>query len=183
MNSLDLPERVETERMLLRWATETDAAEIFARYASDPIVTRFLLWPPHQTVDDTRDYLQRKVADLEKLGGANWLMFLKASGSLLGSIGCRRVEPHVLQFGYCLAQDSWGHGYATEATRVMVKIWLEIPAIWRVQAFCDPENVASAKVLERAGLTREGTLRRYVPSPNLDNQLRDAHLYAQVKDR
>lgn len=180
---MNLPERVETERLLLRWPTDADAEEIFARYASDPVVTRYLLWPPHRTVEETREFLRKKDAEREKLGGKSWLLILRSSGVLLGSIGCRRVETHVLQFGYCLAHDSWGKGYATEATRAMVKVWLDIPSIWRVQAFCDPANVASARVLERAGLTYEGTLRKYVLSPNLDNELRDAHLYAQVRVR
>jgi ribosomal-protein-alanine N-acetyltransferase len=107
---MNLPDRVETERLLLRWPMDADAGEIFARYASDPVVARFLLWPPHRTVEDTREFLQKKDAEREQMGGKNWLLISKSSGVLLGSIGCRRVEQHVLQFGYCLAQDSWGNG-------------------------------------------------------------------------
>jgi [ribosomal protein S5]-alanine N-acetyltransferase len=180
-SSLNFPEEVETERLRLRWPTEADAEEIFARFASDPEVTRYMLWKPHRSVEDTYAFLRKRDTDPVIAGGQRWLLRLKTTGLLLGMIGCRRIEPHVLQFGYCLARDSWGQGYATEATRAMVPIWIALPEIERVQAFCDPTNVASAKVLERSGLQYEGTLRRYVVSPNFDNEARDARLYAAVK--
>lgn len=178
---LNYPEEVETERLRLRWPTEADAEEMFTRYASDPEVTRYMLWLPHQSVEDTLAFLRKRSTDPVIAGGQRWLLRLKTTGLLLGLIGCRRVEPHILQFGYCLARDSWSQGYATEATRAMVQIWIALPEIERVQAFCDPTNLASAKVLERSGLEYEGTLRRYVVSPNLNNEARDARLYAAVK--
>lgn len=182
-SKLNFPEEVETERLRLRWPTEADAEEIFARYASDPEVTRYMLWQPHQTVEDTLAFLRQWDNDPVVAGGQRWLLRKKTTGLLLGMIGCRRIEPHILQFGYCLARDSWGQGYATEATRAMVSHWIALPEIERVQALCDPTNVASAKVLERSGLAYEGTLRRYVVSPNFSNEARDARLYAVVKER
>ena len=70
-------------------------------------------------------------------------------------------------FGYCLARDTWGHGIATEAARAFVASVLENPAICRIQAYCDVENRASARVLEKVGLELEGTLRQYLVLPNL----------------
>jgi RimJ/RimL family protein N-acetyltransferase len=55
------------------------------------------------------------------------------------------------------------------------------PTIWRIQAFCDVENRASARVLEKAGLTFEGTLRRYMVLPNLSDAPRDMLCYAKVR--
>lgn len=179
---LNFPEEVETERLRLRWPTEAEAEEIFTRYASDSEVTRYMLWRPHQSVEDTLVFLRKKDVDPVIAGGQRWLLRLKTTGLLLGMIGCRRVESHILQFGYCLARDSWGQGYATEATRAMVPRWIALPEIERVQAFCDPTNVASVKVLERSGLAYEGTLRRYVVSPNFNNEARDVRLYAAVKE-
>jgi RimJ/RimL family protein N-acetyltransferase len=100
---------------------------------------------------------------------------------LLGSVGFG-VKQHLVQFGYCLARDAWGQGYATEAARAIVATALADPAVWRVQAYCDVENPASARVLEKAGLTFEGTLRRYVVLPNLGDVPRDVHVYARVRD-
>jgi [ribosomal protein S5]-alanine N-acetyltransferase len=172
------PERLETERLLLRWPTAADAADIFARYASDPVVTKYLTWPPHKFVDDTLAFLEKRRTDDTIF---NWLVILRNGGQLLGSIGCQ-VENHIVQFGYCYARDAWGRGYATEAARAMVPNWLSNPAIWRVQAFCNPENLASIRVLEKAGLTYEGTLRKHAMTPNVRSAPSDARCYAIVRE-
>jgi RimJ/RimL family protein N-acetyltransferase len=108
-----------------------------------------------------------------------FLIFSRSSGQLLGSVG-GAIEKHRMQFGYCLARDAWGHGYATEAARAFVVAALEIPEIGRIQAFCDVENRASAHVLEKIGLEREGTLRRYMVLPNMGDAPRDVHCFAKI---
>jgi RimJ/RimL family protein N-acetyltransferase len=175
---VSFPEQIETSRLLLRWPVEADAADIFTRYASDADVTRFLTWAPHASVTDTLEFLQRTRAD-ENL--FNWLVYLRDGGPLLGSIGCKS-DGQMVQFGYCYARDAWGHGYATEAARALVRVWLSDPAVWRVQAFCDPENTASAHVLEKAGLRCEGTLRNYMLTPNLSDVPRDVLCYSIVRE-
>jgi RimJ/RimL family protein N-acetyltransferase len=180
--AMNWPQQIDTERLTLRWAQEADAEEIFARYANDPVVARYMLWSPHASADATREWLRAGVLDREAGRVFNWLILLRKSGRILGSIGCD-VNKHVVQFGYCLAQDAWGKGYATEAARAMVPVWLAEPAIWRVQAYCDLENVASARVLEKAGLKCEGTLRRYIVTPNLSPLPRDAYVYARVREK
>jgi [ribosomal protein S5]-alanine N-acetyltransferase len=106
-------------------------------------------WRPHLALDDTIACLEHA-----RLNDClfNWLVYPRRGGSLLGTIGCK-LDKHIVQFGYYFAQDAWGHGYTTEAARRMVEIWLREPTIWRVQAFCDPKNTASVRVLEKAGLT------------------------------
>ena len=56
------------------------------------------------------------------------------------------------------------------------------PDLWRIQAYCDTENNASARVLEKAGLKLEGTLRRYLVLPNLGTDPRDVFMYAKVRE-
>jgi ribosomal-protein-alanine N-acetyltransferase len=177
--TMTFPSRYETERLLLRWPVEANAEEIFARYASDPAVTRFLTWAPHASLDNTLEFLQRTRADTSLF---NWLVYLRDGSQLLGSIGCK-LDGHLVQFGYCYARDAWGHGYATEAARALIPVWLTEPVVWRVQAFCDPENSASAHVLEKAGLTCEGTLRKYMMTPNLSDTPRDVFCYSIVRER
>jgi RimJ/RimL family protein N-acetyltransferase len=111
---------------------------------------------------------------------AGYLVFARDSGRLLGSVGGAAQGTRV-QFGYCLARDAWGQGYATEAAGAFVEAVMSQPAIWRIQAFCDVENTASARVLEKIGLVFEGTLRRYMALPNLGDVPRDMHCYAKVK--
>lgn len=181
LRALNYPERLETERLLLRWPVVADAKELFERCTSDAAVTHYLLWPPHKSAEETRDFIAQPVSS-SGVEFQSWLLRRKQDGAVIGSIGCRRVEQHIIQFGYYIAQSEWGNGYATEATRVMVPLWLSHPQIFRVQAFCDPENGASARVLAKAGLSREGILRRYIFSPNLGPDPRDGYLFAAVKD-
>ena len=69
----------------------------------------------------------------------------------------------------------------SEALQSVVTWALAQPEIFRVWATCDVENVASAKVLERVGMAREGVLRRWIVHPNLSDRPRDALCYAIVK--
>jgi RimJ/RimL family protein N-acetyltransferase len=171
---------IGTERLLLRPPGLTDADNIFARYGQDPEVCRFMLWKPHRTVDDTLEFLRRIVSDNAEGRSMGYLIFLRSSGKLLGSVG-GGIEGCRMQFGYCLARDAWGHGYATEAARAFVSAAFELSTLWRVQAYCDLENSASARVLEKIGLEREGILRRHMKMPNLGDERRDLYCYAKVR--
>jgi RimJ/RimL family protein N-acetyltransferase len=170
-----------TERLRLRPPTVADAEQIFARYARDPEVSRYMSWTPHRSIQDTLEYLERIVGDNEAGRSCGYLIFSKEAGTLLGSVG-GVIEKHRMTFGYCLAQDAWGKGYATEAARAFLGVAFSHPEIVRVQAYCDVENRASARVLEKAGLCLEGTLRRFMVMPNQSDAPRDMFAYAIVRD-
>ena len=153
---------------------------IFARYGQDAEVCRYMSWTPHRTLDDTLEFLRRIVSDNAEGRSMGFLIFSRESGELLGSVG-GSIEKHRMQFGYCLARDAWGNGFATEAARAFLAAAFELPSLWRIQAFCDLENPASARVLEKAGLEREGILRRYMVMPNLGDEPRDLYCYAKVR--
>lgn len=105
---------------------------------------------------------------------------LKENGSLIGMFGLHPMKMKV-EVGYALARPHWGKGYTTEVLRKVIEWAFTQPEMYRVQAFCDMENLASARVMEKAGMTREGLLRRYVLHPNISAEPRDAYLYAIVK--
>jgi RimJ/RimL family protein N-acetyltransferase len=178
---MNLPQQILTERLILRPPTEADAEALFSRYGKDPLVCRYMAWTPHQSIDDTLTFLRRVVGENREGNSAVYLIWSRESGQLLGSVGGAVQLPR-MQFGYCLARDAWGRGYATEAARAFVGAVMEEPSIWRIQAYCDTENRASAHVLEKIGLTYEGTLRRYLVMPNLGTEPRDMLIYAKVRD-
>jgi [ribosomal protein S5]-alanine N-acetyltransferase len=178
---MSLPQEIHTNRLLLRPPSEADAELMFARYSSDPEVCRYMSWRPHRSIDDTIAYLRKKTTDAGIGEITRRLIFCRSSGALLGSIG-GQADNYRFQFGYCLARDAWGHGYATEAARAFVAAVMDDPRFWRVQAFCDVENRASARVLEKAGLTFEATLKRYLIMPNLSPLPRHMLCYAKVRE-
>jgi [ribosomal protein S5]-alanine N-acetyltransferase len=178
---MNYPDELQTQRLALRPPREADAAQIFARYGQDPEVCRYLSWTPHRSVDDTLGFLRRIVSDNAAGRSVGYLIFSRATTALLGSVG-GAIEGHRVQFGYCLARDAWGQGFATEAARAFVDRAIFLPSILRVQAYCDVENLASARVLEKAGLTLEGTLRRFLVLPNLGETPRDVFLFAKLRE-
>jgi RimJ/RimL family protein N-acetyltransferase len=177
------PDELFTERLRLRPPTEADAEQMFSRYSANPEVTRYLSWTPHRSVAETREYLRHRAQEDSAGASAGYLIFSRQTGELLGAVGGRIQSTTLFQFGYCLARDAWGHGFATEAARAFVAAAINQPAIWRVQALCDVENLASARVLEKSGLKLEGVLRRYMVLPNLGPAPRDVFCYASIREQ
>jgi RimJ/RimL family protein N-acetyltransferase len=173
------PERLSTDRLVLRRPRAEDAEAIFARYAGDAEVTRYLGFPRHRDVADTRAFLA-----LSDDQWARWpagpLLIEDQSGRLLGSTGFAFETEYRAATGYVLARDAWGSGYATEALGAVVALAPSL-GIRRLYALCHPDHRASAHVLEKCGFTLEGTLRRHSVYPNLDTrEPLDAACYAVV---
>lgn len=172
-------ESITTEHLELRLPRLEDATEIFSRYASNPAVTRNLSWPTHTSPADTRRFLQ--VAEQMRADGTlvNWAICTRNDGRLHGMIGVRPDLPRV-EIGYVLAQDRWGRGWMTEALRAVVAELQKHPEVWRIHAHCATDNLASARVLEKAGFEFEGVARRYLVLPNRGPEPIDVKRYALI---
>ena len=95
-----------------------------------------------------------------------WAIVQKADDGLMGVIELR-LSPPKGDFGYILGERFWGNGFATEAARAVVDWAFNQSGIFRVWATCHPDNVASAKVLKKAGLRLEATLANWEARPQL----------------
>ncbi len=174
------PEIFVTARLTGRPPRLDDAEAAFQAYASDPEVTRYLSWKAYERVEPLRHFLGEAISKWEKSDGTYaWLLCLKGSDRPIGSIGVTLGDGKAL-FGYVLAKKFWGRGLTTEALQCLVNWSLEQPAIGRAWAFCDAENPASARVMEKAGMVREGILRRWHQSPTLGPGMRDCIVCAKV---
>lgn len=170
-------ERLETGRLLLHRPTIADAEAIFDRYASDPEVTRFLAWPRHVAVEDAQVFLAYSNAEWRQWGCGPYLAYSRADGRLLGSTGLAFESRTIASTGYVLARDAWGVGYATEMLQTMVEIGRGI-GLRRLYAICHVDHRASARVMEKGGLVREGVLPRHTVFPNLGPDRADVLCYA-----
>jgi len=173
------PESFETTRLILRKPTREDAALIFETYGQDAEVTRYLMWRPHTSVRDAQAAVERFVKGSET-GMFHWLIFLRDTGELAGSIAVRK-DANGAHLGYLVARSHWGRGLIGEAIAELVRWSFDDPSIFRVWAVCDVENRASARVLERAGFLREGTLKKWSLHPNVSEVPRDCHCYAKTR--
>ena len=97
------PATIETPRLILRRPEAGDAAAMFARYASDSVVTRYLGWATHRAVDETRAFLSFSDAEWKRWPAGPYLICLRADGHLLGGTGLGFETPHRASTGYVLA--------------------------------------------------------------------------------
>ena len=174
------PSILETERLILRRPSLDDAPAIYESYASDPEVSRYLTWTPHRDVSDTRKYLENMIEQWKAGTSFSYIIECKFTGVLLGMIRIGDQDSKA-DLGYVLAKRYWGHGYMTEAVKGLI-IWGFHRRHWqRIHAVCDVENLASARVMEKAGMTFEGILRSWLPYPNIHpKRARDCRMYATI---
>jgi RimJ/RimL family protein N-acetyltransferase len=175
-----LPEIFHTARLILRPIAPEDARPIFDAYAQDAIVTRFLIWRPHRSRSDTEAYVAQCIATPPDVS-RTYVLADRTDGDLRGTFALRLAAPHRLDCGYTLARAWWGRGLMTEALTEVVNWALSQPRIFRIGAVCDVENIASARVMEKAGLVREGLLRRWLMHPNISDEPRDCFSYARAR--
>lgn len=164
MNLHQPPTELRTERLVLRRPRPEDAEAIFA-YAGNPAVTRWMVWQTHRSIEDSRRHINNSLANYEiaeprfydfAIAGAD------APESLIGTIGVgvRSLDHATAEYGYILHPDYWGRGYATEASREILRFAFVELGFNRIEAHCRVDNAASARVLEKCGLRHEGTERQ-----------------------
>jgi ribosomal-protein-alanine N-acetyltransferase len=176
------PERVETERLILRRPRVTDAPAVYARYAGDVEVSRYMAWRLHQSAEMTRAFLEFSDAEWERWPAGPYLIECRENGRLLGGTGLSFETAYRASTGYILARDSWGQGYATEAVRAMVEVSRSVGLV-RLYALCHVDHDKSARVLKKTGFECEGILKRYLEFPNLaPGKPSDVYCYARLLD-
>jgi [ribosomal protein S5]-alanine N-acetyltransferase len=173
------PETFLTGRLHVRRSRLDDAQSIFANYAADPEVTRFLTWTASPSLESVTDYVRTCVADWEGDITYRYEVCLRDSDDPIGGLRLRPEKTRVL-FSYVMARPLWGRGLMSEALRFGVDWALAQPEIFRAYAYCDVENIGSVRVMEKAGMTREGILRRWQVCPNIGPEPRDVFVCAKV---
>ncbi len=174
------PVTLETPRLILREFEESDFAAVH-EYGSLLEVVRYEPWGPN-TEEDTREFILRAMLAQAATPRTSFefAVTLRDSGRLIGGCGIRptygdRYDKQDADFGYTLRRDEWGKGYGTEVARALVRFGFEKLERHRIWATCNVENLASARVLEKAGLQLEGVMRKRI---QLRGVWSDSRLYA-----
>ncbi|MDL5045730.1 GNAT family N-acetyltransferase [Oscillatoria amoena NRMC-F 0135] len=173
---LPIPEWIPAGNLILQRLRYEDAEEIFFAYASKPEGTRYVSWPTHQRIRDTREFLQYAVIAWN--AGLDYSFSIRMVGSnrLVGSIGAIN-DAGKIQFGYFIAPSQWGRGYATAATRALIGVLKELPQVQQIKTFVDIENLASIRVLQKCGLVEEARIPAYFRFVNQNNKAKDCLLF------
>ena len=154
-------QRIETDRLILRRFRSEDAEDMYANWASDPEVTRFLTWPTHSSVDVTKAILSDWIPRYKDGGYYNWAMEYKDTGKVIGNISVVRLIESIdaAEMGYCMSRAYWGQGLMPEALSAVMDHLFDVVGLNRVAACHDANNPKSGRVMEKAGMKQEGILR------------------------
>ena len=149
---------LEAERLLLRPLMPDDAQTIFDTWTSDPEVTKYLRWSTHESVEETKKWLQDQNKKKDETASHVWGLEIKESGQLIGSIGVVHEddEPGRAEVGYCIGKAYWGQGYTTEALKCMIQYLSNEAGVKHFAAKHAVDNPASGAVMRHAGFKYVG---------------------------
>jgi ribosomal-protein-alanine N-acetyltransferase len=152
---------IKTDRLTLRDLEERDWEAVHS-FASDAEVVRYVDWGPN-TEDDTKKFIQRSIAGRREQPRKSYgfAIVLEEGDRLIGTCGIDLSDSINREgcIGYCLNRHFWNQGYATETAGALLIFGFDQLNLHRIFALCDPENIASARVLEKVGMQLEGRFR------------------------
>lgn len=173
---------IETPRLTLRQFTVDDAQAMYDNWASDPEVTKYLTWPPHESAELTRTLLQDWVANYSRENYYHWAITLKEYGdfpigSLLADCPDDRIEK--FHIGYCIGKRWWHQGIMSETLQAVITFLFDEVGANRIESRHDPNNPHSGDVMKKCGMKLEGIFKQ----SDWNNQgICDAAYYAILKD-
>lgn len=164
---------IRTERLLLRRWRHADR-EPFAAMNADPAVVEHLQGPMSRERSD--DFIDRIERHWDEHGWGLWAVEVPDVASFIGYVGlwpADYVEPAMVEVGWRLAREHWGHGYATEAARAALEYGFTDVGLAEIVSFTVPQNERSWRVMERIGLVRD-------PSGDFDHPRVDPVAYPEL---
>lgn len=164
---------LETERLLLRRVDNNDYKEVLA-LRSNPETMKYIPRPLLKNEEEAFAHIamiENKIINKE---GINWAITIRDDPRLIGIIGHYRIqlENYRAEIGYMILPEFNGLGIVTEAVKEVVKYGFDIMKLHSIEAVIDPDNIASAKVLEKNGFVKEAHFK--------ENEFHEGHFYDSV---
>ena len=140
---------LETQRLVLRPFRAGDGAAMFRN------------WAVHESAEASEQRVLHWAEERKRPSFYQWAIELRAIGEPIGSISVVRQDAVVgeAEIGYCIGRRWWGQGLTAEALRAVVRFLITEVGVNRVCARHDVSNPNSGRVMEKAGMTKEGVLR------------------------
>ena len=157
---------IRTDRLLLRRWRESDR-EPFASMNADPAVMQHMQGVLPRERSDA--FLDRIEAHWDEHGWGLWAVEVPEDVPFVGYVGlwpAEYISDGMVEVGWRLAREHWGHGYATEAAREALRFGFSDVGLTEIVSFTVPQNVRSRRVMERIGLVRDPA--RDFDHPNVD---------------
>ncbi|MEZ5016434.1 MAG: GNAT family N-acetyltransferase [Flavipsychrobacter sp.] len=139
-----------TERLLINTWQQTDIPH-YAALVSNPEVMRYIGDGHTPTYEEAKAYVLKSMKSYEDNGWSRFPIFLKETEELIGFCGYMAIDNRI-DFGWRLAQQHWGKGYATEAAKAVLKLGINLFHFPEITCVVYQENIASIRVIEKLGI-------------------------------
>lgn len=173
---------LETERLILRKYKLSDAKDMYENWGSDPNCNVYLPWELHKNIDETKEILKSWI-DSYKEDKFKWIIELKKEKVSIGGIDVVKLkkEHNYCEVGYCIGSKFWGKGYTTEALKKVIDFLFNEVGLYLIEAEHHKSNIASGRVMEKAGMKKEAILRKRRLN-NRTKEIEDLVIYSITKD-
>lgn len=149
---------LETKRLIIRKWTENDAADLY-KYAKDPAVGPIAGWPPHKSIDESREIIKNVLS-----GNQSFAICFKTDGKAIGAIELK-LNGHTdmtssddeCELGYWLGKPFWGQGIASEAAQEIIRYGFEDIGMKKIWCGYYDGNIKSKRVQEKCGFKHQWT--------------------------
>ncbi|PEA53655.1 N-acetyltransferase [Bacillus pseudomycoides] len=169
-----------TERLCLRPLTIEDAPDVF-EYASNPEISTYTVWYPHETLQDSYIFVQSILDQYDCREMATYGIELKEEKKIIGTCGFIEYDEnhHKAELAYALSPNYWGQGFATEAAKACISYGFEKLQLNRIEAGCHASNAQSERMMKRLGMQYEGTMRKDM---FVKGAYRDTKIYSILRE-
>lgn len=153
-----------TERLILRKINEYDYKQAFKNWCSDKEVAKYVMWNHHENEETTKELYNNWISEYDKPFTFRWVVELNDTHELIGMIDVVKFkkEDKRAEIGYCYGSRYWNKGYATEALKAVIDYLLNIINVELVVSGFEVSNIASGKVMEKAGMKCVGYLPKWI---------------------
>jgi len=164
-----------SDRLVLREFTRDDFDGVH-KYANDPEVVKFMSWGPN-TRTETRRFIEKTIQSQVVKPRTSYELAIELDHELIGGCGLtiHSLSDKRAEIGYCVRRIDWGKGVGTEVASELIRFGFNTLKMHRIEAKCDPENIASYKIMEKNGMQKEGILRQ---DKNIRGEWRDSYIYS-----
>jgi len=153
---------LDTSRLILRGLSKGDEEQLRAAADHEPVARGTAGLPHPYTLEDAVSFVSGRYNDFLGEKGGVFAVVEKESGLIVGCAGISPNRKGSAEIGYWITPSRWNRGYCTEAVTSLIAFGREVMGLHRISANHFPDNPASGRVLEKAGMTREGVLKGYL---------------------
>lgn len=170
---------LESDRLLLRQITDDDVKEVY-ELRSNPETMKYIPRPLVTNYDEALAHIKMINDKIDTNEGINWAVTLKGNNKLLGVVGHYRIQWHNFrsEIGYMFLPECHGKGIATEVIKLLIDYGFDEMNMHSLEAVIDPENGASARVLEKNGFVKEAHI---LENEYYEGKFLDTVIYSLLK--